>query len=96
MILFLLMQDAFVVHFFFDSSHSFSNLYRGRGSPVGINPRAGTGMGSKLAPRALTGTGMGKIFPRGDGDGKTIPDGKSPLPSLIASNRNGEYVSLLW
>jgi hypothetical protein len=49
------------------------------GISAGINPRAGTGMGKKRPPRALAGTGAGKFFPRGDGDGKPFPDGEFPV-----------------
>jgi hypothetical protein len=36
-------------------------------------------MGATLAPTVLTGTGMGKIYPRGDGDGKSFPDREFPV-----------------
>lgn len=36
-------------------------------------------MGKFLPPLRLTGTGTGKNFPRGDGDGKLIPDGEFPV-----------------
>jgi hypothetical protein len=51
----------------------------GTGISTGINPCAGTGMGEKLPPWALAGTGAGKFFPRGDGDGKPFPDGEFPV-----------------
>jgi hypothetical protein len=51
----------------------------GTGSPPGSIPHSGMGMGGTLAPTVLTGTGMGKICSRGDGDEKSFPDGEFPV-----------------
>jgi hypothetical protein len=53
--------------------------WRGRGPRRGWNPRRGTGMGENCPPRVLTGAGTGKFYPRGDGDGRLIPDGEFPV-----------------
>jgi hypothetical protein len=39
-------------------------------------------MGRNFSPTALTGTGMGKILPRGDGDGEVFPNGKFSVDVL--------------
>ena len=44
----------------------------GTGSPRGSIPRSGTGTGATLATTVLTGTGMGKIYPRGNEDGESL------------------------
>jgi hypothetical protein len=36
-------------------------------------------MGENCPPRVLTGAGTGKFYPRGDGDGRLIPDGEFPV-----------------
>ena len=36
-------------------------------------------MGEKIHPTFFAGMGTGKIFPRGDGDGGSIPDGEFPI-----------------
>jgi hypothetical protein len=41
--------------------------------PVGIFPRAGAGMEQNFSPAVFTGTRVGKIFTRGDGDGELFP-----------------------
>jgi hypothetical protein len=69
-------EDAFVVNI--SSSRLFWVFFpqlisRGRGSRRGCIPRSGSGTGR---------TGMEKIFPRGDGDGKIIPDGKFSVAIL--------------
>ena len=48
-----------------------------------MHPRSGSGMGRKHPPGAFTGTGTGKILPRGDGDGKMKPDGEFPIDILM-------------
>jgi hypothetical protein len=53
------------------------------GTPSGMFPRSGSGMGRDRPPRALVGIGMGKFLPRRDGMGRQNPMRNSLLPSLI-------------
>jgi hypothetical protein len=67
----------------------------GTGIPMGIYPRAGTGAGKFLT---LTGAGAGEFSPRGDGDGRSIPDGEFPVAiprqPALGDLRKGLVVSL--
>ncbi|CAD6229713.1 unnamed protein product [Miscanthus lutarioriparius] len=50
---------------------------------TGLTFLTGTGTGEELPPLAFTGMGMGKILPRGDGDGKLSHDREFPVDILI-------------
>jgi len=58
----------------------------GMGSPRGLIPRSGTGMGQTQAPTVLTGTGTGKFYARGDEDGEPSSDGEFPVAIPIPYN----------
>jgi hypothetical protein len=49
------------------------------GISAGIKSSIGTGMDKKFPSLMFAGTGIGKICPRGDGDGGLFPDGEFPV-----------------
>jgi hypothetical protein len=65
---------------------------RGDGDPIGDGFPVGGGDGRKSPPASVGRGGAGKMCPRGDGDGRLIPDGEFPVAIPSALYAQGDKI----